>query len=277
MTKFSGPDRKAAVFCVLFVLVFVLLTLTQDLVRSGLKNSAFYFSESFMFSSFWWLFAPLFFAQYFFVVHKNKSGLLLRSVAVILPIVLHLFAFPLLVWGLSKTFYYHTYSIQQTLSYTVSEYLYLLIVLYTLPFLVFQHLAGKAKTREMIPGPAYEEPARHFMNTILVSEGYKKHSVAVSDIYYCSANPPYINIHLACQKYLHKETLKSLSQKLNTEQFVRVHKSALVNINMVASCKTRLNGDYDIKLKNNVQLRVSRNYASDFKQLLKKTHQPGVK
>jgi hypothetical protein len=32
---------------------------------------------------------------------------------------------------------------------------------------------------------------------------------------------------------------------------------------MVASYTTRLNGDYDLKMKNNVQLRVSRNFATD--------------
>lgn len=272
-SKFSASDRRAAIICGLFVLLFVTLTLVQDLVKSTLKNSAFYFSESFMFTSFWWLFAPFFLAQYFFVKHKNNSNFLLRSSVIILPIILHLFAFPLLVWLLSKTFHYHTFTIQQTFKYTVSEYLYLLIVLYTVSFIAFQYLSAKTKKTVVIIEEKDEEHSEQFINTILVSEGYKKHNIAVSDIYFCSANPPYINIHLAGQKFLHNETLKSVSLKLNPEHFVRVHKSALVNIHMVASYKTRLNGDYDLTLKNDVRLRVSRNYAADFKDRFKKTHQ----
>jgi DNA-binding LytR/AlgR family response regulator len=124
-----------------------------------------------------------------------------------------------------------------------------------------------------VPGKQNKSSISQFINTILVSEGYKKYSIAVSEIYYCSSNSPYINIHLENQKYLHNETLKSISLKLNPEAFVRIHKSAIVNINMVVCCKTRLNGDYDVTLKNAVQLRVSRNFAPDFKKLFNKTHQ----
>lgn len=272
ISRFSKADKKAAILCGLFVLILVSLTLVQDLVRSGLKNSAFYFSESFMFSSFWWFFAPLFFTQYFSIKQKNSSNLLFSSAVMILPIVLHLFAFPVLVWALSGIFYYHTFSIRQTLNYTVSEYLYLLIVLYTVPFLTYRYLAGKTTVAEKISGLQDEETASLFINSILVSEGYKKFNIAVSDIYCCTANPPYININLAGQKYLHNETLRSLLLKLDPDEFVRIHKSAIVNIKMVASYKTRLNGDYDLTLKNDVQLRVSRNFAADFKNLYNKTH-----
>ncbi len=89
---------------------------------------------------------------------------------------------------------------------------------------------------------------------------------------YFSANPPYINLHLEGKKYLYNETLKSISVKLNPEQFVRVHKSTIVNIKMVASFTTRLNGDYDLTLNNYTQIRVSRNFAADFKDLFNKTH-----
>ena len=219
------------------------------------------------------IFAPLFFAQYCFVKHRNKPGPLFRSAVIILPIVAHLIAFPLLVWVLSKIFYYHTYSIQQTLRYSISEYLYLLLILYTLPVLSFQYLAGKSKASEIIVELQDEDSSSQFIKTILVSEGYKKYSVAVSEIFYCSANSPYINIHLDNHKYLHNETLKSVIPKLNPAEFVRIHKSSIVNINMVVCCKTRLNGDYDVTLKNNVQLRVSRNFAPDFKRLFNTTHQ----
>lgn len=275
--KFNTTDKKAAIACVLFVLLFVVLTVTQDLVRSNLRDSAFYFSESFMFSSFWWPFAPLFLVQYFLLKLKYKNGHLFQSAVIMLPVVIHVSLFPLLVWAISNTFYYHTYTIQQIFSYTISEYLYLLILLYTVPFLVYRYLSGKAKTTETIAESQIENPGNQFINAVLISEGYKKFSIAVSDIYYCSANPPYINVHLGSQKYLHHETLKSFSKKLNPREFVRVHKSALVNINMVASYKTRLNGDYDLTLKNGVQLRVSRNFSVDFKDLFNKIHQLTVK
>lgn len=112
-----------------------------------------------------------------------------------------------------------------------------------------------------------------FTTTLVVADGNKKQSIKVSEILYISANPPYINIFIEGKKYLQNETLKSISATLNPEQFVRIHKSTIVNIEMVASYTSRLNGDYDLAMKNNVQLRVSRNFAADFKNRFNKTHQ----
>ncbi|MBK7245446.1 MAG: LytTR family transcriptional regulator [Saprospiraceae bacterium] len=142
-------------------------------------------------------------------------------------------------------FYYHTYSIQQTLRYAISEYVYLLVLFYTIPVLVFQFFTNKTHPNETV----------------------------VDEILYCSANPPYITLHLDGKKYLHTEPLKSISFRLNPNQFVRIHKSTIVNIDRVVSYTTRLNGDYDLTLKNNVQLRLSRNYSTDFKNQFNKTHQ----
>lgn len=103
-SKFDITDRKVAFVLILLVVAFVILTLTQDYVRSDLKNSAFYFSESFMFSSFWWLFAPFLFAQYLVIKHKTHKGIVFQGVALIFPVLLHLFAFPFLVWMLSAYF-----------------------------------------------------------------------------------------------------------------------------------------------------------------------------
>lgn len=270
--KFGITDSKAAFLLMLLVLAFVVMTLTQDLLRSDLNNSAFYFSESLMFSSFWWLFAPLLFAQYFVVKRKNQKRLEFQVAVIFTPIFLHLFAFPFLVWVLSTVFYYHTYSFQQTFRYTLSEHLYLLVLIYSIPVITFQFFSKKAKFVKPVSETQNENILNQFISTILISEGNKKHGILVSEILYFSASPPYINLHLESKKYLHTETLKSISIKLNAEQFVRVHKSTIVNIKMVDSYRTRLSGDYDLTLKNNVQLRVSRNFASDFKNLFNKTH-----
>jgi hypothetical protein len=277
-TKCSNSHRKVIAVLVLFVLSFVILTLIQDSLRSGLQNSAFYFSESFIFSSFWWLFAPLLFAQYVVVNSKKSSKRLLVQFAVILlPVIIHLFAFPLLVWVLSQLFYYHTYAFNQTFSYTLSQHVYLLLLLYTIPVIAFQYFIKKIKLTTTVGQMANNAVSNTFISTILVSDGNKKYRIDVSEIVYFSASPPYINVQLKDKRYLHHATLKSISSQLNPGQFVRVHKSAIVNINCVISCTTRFNGDYDLTMTNNVQLRLSRNFAADFKNLFNKTHRFATK
>ena len=184
---------------------------------------------------------------------------------------MHLLAFPFLVWAVSFVFYDHTFSFQQTLRYALSEHLYQLIIMYTLPFLYYQFFTKKAEAGEKIL-IAEQKPTSGYIATIIVSDGSKKFPLNVADAFYFAASPPYISIHLADKKYLNYETLKSISLKLNPEEFVRVHKSTIINIKMVASYATRRNGDYDLTMKNNVTLRVSRSFASDFKNLFNQTH-----
>lgn len=270
ITKFSISDRKAGLILTMLVLVFVILTLLQDFLRADLQNSAFYFSESLMFSSFWWLFTPLLFAQYLTVKLTTGKHLRFQVVIIILPILLHLFAFPFLVWMLSSAFYYHTYSFQQTFRYTLSEHVYQLVLFYSIPVLFFQFFLKKTKLEVLVSETQNEGIEKEFISTILVSDRNRKQRIIVSEILYFSANPPYINIQLESKKYLHHETLKSISIKLDPNQFVRVHKSTIVNIKMVASYTTRLNGDYDLMMKNDVQLRISRNFATNFKKMYKR-------
>jgi DNA-binding LytR/AlgR family response regulator len=94
----------------------------------------------------------------------------------------------------------------------------------------------------------------------------------VDTIRYITANPPYINIHTDQQKFLHTGSLRSIATVVDPSIFVRVHRSTIVNILQVESYVTRLNGDYDLLMKNKIKLRLSRNYAAAFKLLYQQTH-----
>ena len=279
MSKFSIADKKVANALILLVIAFVLLTLVQDFLRAELKNSAFYFSESLLYSSFWWLFLPLLFIQYFVVNLQRKKRIAILLAVILLPAFVHLFAFPLLVSAISSIVYFHTYGFQQVLRYTLSEQVYLLVIIYSIPVLIFYffHKKQHPSANASAISEKSDVSLSQFITTILVSDGNKKLNIVVADIFYFSANPPYINIHLEGKKYLHLDTLKSMSIKLNPKQFIRVHKSSIVNIEMVTSYTTRLNGDYDLTMKNNTIIRVSRNFAGNFINQFVKIHQDTIK
>lgn len=270
--KFSSEEKRVAVALAGFVLIFVAMNLTQDLIRSDVRRTPFYFSESFIFSSFWWLFAPLLFTQFILVKRREEKRQGWYALAVVsLPIVLHLFAYPVLVWLLSDLFYYHTYAIKQTLGYTVSELFYLLVLFYTVPYLVFELLRWHNKSRAA--DLVQDSPVNtSFVRTLIVLDGQTKRTIPVSEVLYFSANSPYISIYHENRHYLLSETLKSISGKLDPDHFVRVHKSAIVNITKVTAYVSRNNGDYDLTIDNNLSLRLSRNYAADFKRLFNATH-----
>lgn len=185
-------------------------------------------------------------------------------------IIVHLFAYPAMVWLLSKAFYYHTFSYTQTFNYGLTEYLITLVILYSvpLPVLVLNNNFYLQKTG---PSETERKPITNFLTSLIVSDcSNQKIVLNIKDVCFFAANSPYINIHLQRKKYLVAGTLKSLETSLDTARFIRVHRSFIVNISKVASYKSRQNGDYDLLLSDGTKLRVSRNYAASFKGAFRK-------
>lgn len=95
------------------ILLLVLITIGIDFLFTRFQQSSFYIAESLLFSCYWLLFLPLLHIQWKLAKRSPKlsSGLLTATLAA----VVHLFCYPAIVWLLSQSFYYHTFSYWQTL------------------------------------------------------------------------------------------------------------------------------------------------------------------
>ena len=78
----------------------------------------------------------------------------------------------------------------------------------------------------------------------------------------------YLKVHAGRESHLIRGTMQQLETKLDPEKFVRVHRSALVNIEKVKEIYPRSNGDQDLVLHDGRQLILSRNYRDKFLSLL---------
>lgn len=251
--------------------ICVLATIAIDMLNALLNQTSFYFTESFLFSSFWWIFIPLLVLQYHFS-HQYKS---IRATIwlMILPMLLHFFAYPAIVWLLSTVFYNHSFAYRQTLLYELELYSFILMIAYTLPLVLSRMIKQQYSPQPAANPLAISLPQTGSISSLLVSDGKKKILIQTADIQYISASSPYIQIHLDHKKYLHNQSLKSISLQLGEDCFIRIHKSCIVNIKMVTAYTSRQNGDYDITLANDIQLRLSRNYAALFRQKMETAHQ----
>jgi two-component system, LytTR family, response regulator len=68
------------------------------------------------------------------------------------------------------------------------------------------------------------------------------------------------------KRYLMSKTLKTYEHSLDEAQFVRIHKSAIVNVNYLVEVST--NDDRFIKLKSGQVIPVSRRKVKDLKRFL---------
>ena len=75
--------------------------------------------------------------------------------------------------------------------------------------------------------------------------------VPFSEIVYLKADGLYTRVFTTAKSYLVRDILKNFEEKLNTTQFIRVHKSYLVNIGFVASFNAKkINlGDTNIPIR----------------------------
>jgi hypothetical protein len=249
----------------LLMVFAVLLRLIQDYLHAYINNYHFYFSESILHKGFWFVFFPVSVLQGYVIgkfsnTFSGKLKLAFLTVLIILATLVHLASFAFIISTAYSIFLNHSYSFINLLRYSFSEDTYLCLLIYAISTLVFSRLnAEKPKAPS----------AQRYLTVVMVGSGAKTTAVNVNDIFYVSSASPYVALHTATRKFLHSETLKVLGQQLNPAQFVRIHKSTIVNIREVESYQSRLNGDYDITLKNGEVVRMSRNYSTPFKSQFK--------
>jgi two-component system, LytTR family, response regulator LytT len=272
---FQHKQKLKYIFTTCLVL-FMISNVVLDYFYTLFQKSSFYISESVLFSSYWLLFIPIvsLLLKSIGKTEKSTLNLSLTSAAVML----HLIIYPALIWILSKTFYNHTFPYWQTFNFGISAYFIKTVIIYGCCLATYTILDNKNSQQPNNHQNNEGTSKQNFIKTIVVSDNNSKKLVlALNEVFYFSANPPYVNIHHLHKKYLYTETLKSLEDQLNDKEFVRIHKSHIVNLNKIVSIQSRQNGDYDVTLSDDTILRVSRNYATRFKSRFAKQHQLSTK
>lgn len=79
---------------------------------------------------------------------------------------------------------------------------------------------------------------------VLVENGNRMISLSVNDINWMEAEGDYTKLHSNEKTYLSNYAIGTLEQKLNPAIFVRIHRSAIININMVKEVFRDNNGYY---------------------------------
>lgn len=96
---------------------------------------------------------------------------------------------------------------------------------------------------------------------MLVRSGSKAFFVKVADLEWLEASGNYVRLHTPARdpRALVRETLAHLAAWL-PPNFLRVHRSAIVNLDAVAEVRTLPSGDGEILLKSGVRVGLSRRY-----------------
>jgi len=95
---------------------------------------------------------------------------------------------------------------------------------------------------------------------IVARTGSVVHFVAVGDIEWIESAGVYVVLHVGGREILHRGSLASLAQSLAGSGFVRVHRSAIVNLAKVRHIAPVTHGDLEATLISGAKVKVSRNF-----------------
>lgn len=95
--------------------------------------------------------------------------------------------------------------------------------------------------------------------TLLINDHKGKVEIFADEIIYCKADGAYTKIITKEKEYTQRINLKELHEKLDVETFHRVHKSYVVNINMIRSKSS------DEFYLHNIIIPLSRQYKKELK------------
>lgn len=91
--------------------------------------------------------------------------------------------------------------------------------------------------------------------------------VLAEEIGWIEAAGNYAILHVGAEKHEIRSSLSRLESELDPASFVRVHKSAIVNIARVREVEPWFNGDYRIRLQDGTEVPLSRRYRARFEEI----------
>jgi two-component system LytT family response regulator len=112
-------------------------------------------------------------------------------------------------------------------------------------------------------------PPGRYLRRLLVPHAGRSLFVNVAEIVRLESDRNEVAIHSRRGTYTLRATLDSMEQKLDPEQFVRIHRSHLVNLDAIREIHPWFHGDYKVVLHDGTELMWSRRFAAKRPDLVK--------
>jgi two-component system, LytTR family, response regulator len=120
----------------------------------------------------------------------------------------------------------------------------------------FARALRRAKDRLAHPALVVPRSARR----LAVKSAGQMLFVNVCDIDWVEAASYYACLHVGSDTHIIRRSLAELEQDLGEQQFIRIHRSIIVNIDQIHGLELQSGGDYEVVLKSRVRLRLSRRF-----------------
>lgn len=106
---------------------------------------------------------------------------------------------------------------------------------------------------------------------LLVRSSGRVFFVKVDDVDWIEAEGNYVRLHMGTQSHLLRETMKGMESVLDPSQFIRIHRSTIVNCDRIRELQPLFHGEYAVILHDGTRLVASRGPDNRLRKLLAET------
>jgi len=137
----------------------------------------------------------------------------------------------------------------------------------------FEVALGRAKSRlgeRRLPAglaQAARSPGQ-FPRRIVVKDGPRVHIIPIEKLDYVEAQDDYVALHSAGKSYLKQQPIAALEESLDPARFVRIHRSAIVNLDCIKELQPWFRGDYKVMLNDGTELTLTKNHREKLESRL---------
>jgi two-component system LytT family response regulator len=103
---------------------------------------------------------------------------------------------------------------------------------------------------------------------MVIRAGGKVVFLDVKEIDWIEAAANYVKLNVGKDSYLLREGIGSISERLDPDRFVRIHRSVIVNVRKIKELQPCESGEYIAVLRNGKELSCSRGYRTQLQRLI---------
>ncbi|HXI04580.1 MAG TPA: LytTR family DNA-binding domain-containing protein, partial [Candidatus Saccharimonadales bacterium] len=109
---------------------------------------------------------------------------------------------------------------------------------------------------------------RQWPERIAVRTGVRMTFLRVCTIEWLQSEGNYVRLFANGSAQLVRGTMNGIQDKLDPGQFLRIHRSAIVNIDFIKELRARRTGDYTVRMLGGKEFTLTRTYRSSLARLL---------
>lgn len=113
------------------------------------------------------------------------------------------------------------------------------------------------------------KPEKKYLERLVIKSSGRIFFLNVAEIDWIEAADNYVYLHTGRTAHLLRETIGGLESRLNPANFLRIHRSIIVNLSCIKEMHPLFHGEYVIVLSTGKELNSSRRYRQNLNSLLK--------